>query len=161
MAMPSAAASKYKQNLSYYNEHEKAGQPERAMIRPAMMAIPSGVDEVGGGAGQPAMAMPSAVVYEKAGQPERAIIRPAMTAIPSGVSEAHEEAGQPKRAIIRPAMTAIPSSVQEVDENEARALLEIVEVRHKPSTVPKPQQLSCKSDSCRPRVLTQRYRIGC
>jgi hypothetical protein len=51
-----------------------------------MTAIPSDVAGVGGEAGQPAMAMPSAVANEKAGQPERASC-PAMTAIPSGVKE--------------------------------------------------------------------------
>ena len=81
-----------------------------------MTAIPSDVAGVGGEAGQPAMAMPSAVANEEAGQPERAI-RPAMTAIPSDVGKVHEKAGQPERASC-PAMTAIPSGVKEVDANE-------------------------------------------
>ena len=63
--------NKNTQNLNFYNDREKAGQPERA-LRPAMTAIPSDVAGVGGEAGQPAMAMPSAVANEKAGQPERA-----------------------------------------------------------------------------------------
>jgi hypothetical protein len=112
----SAHPNKNTWNLSVCNDCEKAGQLERT-LRPAMTAIPSDADEVGGKVGQPAMAMSNAVANEKAGQPERAP-RPAMTAIPSDVGKVHEKAGQPERAQC-PAMTAIPSGVKEADTNAA------------------------------------------